>query len=77
MLNPVIIIKTICIANPNKSKKPSYHEVMIFIGVVSNQRKAPRAVIKVKSIAKTNAFGIYFKNRCVSFFPSFSIIFNF
>ena len=75
MLKPVIIIKTICIPNESKSKKPSYHAVKIFRGVVSSQIKAPNAVRNVKRIAKTKASGINFKNRDVNFSPSFVIIF--
>jgi hypothetical protein len=74
ILKPVMIINTICIANPYKSKKPSYQDVIILIGEASIQKKALKATNNVRRRAYTNALGMYFKNKCVNFYPSFVII---
>ena len=74
MLNPVIIISTICIAKPSKSKNPLYHDSIIFRGVVPIQSKAAKNVTRVRRMAKTNALGIYFRKSLVNFSPKIFII---
>ena len=53
MAKPVIIINTICMAKLNRSKKPLYHDSIIFKGATLNQTRAINAVSMVKIIAKT------------------------
>ena len=71
MLKPVIMINAICMANPIKSKKPVYQDLIISKIEVSNQKNDPNAIVSVSNIANTKAFGMNFKNRFDNNSPNF------
>ena len=74
MLKPVMIISTICMANASKSKKPLYQEEITSSGSAPIHNNAPKAVIIVRSMAKTKALGMYFRKRSVNFSPNIFIM---
>ena len=72
MLNPVTMIRAICMAKASRLKNPLYQEVMTSSGVDPIQISAPAAHSRVSRMANTKASGMKRRNSLVKVRPNFS-----